>query len=220
VIGTSPTRLREAFFEMTKITVSGKTVEDAVQSGLRQLNLPVERVKVRVLEQAAKGLFGLIGSKEARVELEVIPDAVEEAMKFLGDVFAAMNQQVEIVRTDQEDHVRLDLQGNDLGILIGRRGQTLDALQYLVNIVANRYADKHQRIILDAENFRERRKQTLEQLADRLADRVVRYRREVILEPMSPLERKVIHSHLQNHPKVKTYSKGDEPNRKVVIALK
>jgi spoIIIJ-associated protein len=205
---------------MTKITVSGKTVEDAVQAGLRQLNLPVERVRIKVLEQAAKGLFGLIGAKEARVELEVIPDAVEEAVKFLRDVFAAMNQRVEIVRIDQEDHVRLDLRGEDLGILIGRRGQTLDALQYLVNIVANRSAEKHQRIILDAENFRERRKQTLEQLADRLADRVVRYRREVILEPMSPLERKVIHSHLQNHPKVRTYSKGDEPNRKVVIALK
>jgi spoIIIJ-associated protein len=205
---------------MTKITVSGKTVEDAIHAGLRQLELPEERVKVHVLEQATKGLFGLIGSKDARVELEVIPDAVEESMRFLQDVFSSMEQKVQIEREDHEEHVRLNFHGSDLGILIGRRGQTLDALQYLVNIVANRYSDKHQRIVLDAENFRERRKQTLEQLAQRLADRVIRSRREVVLEPMSPLERKVIHSHLQDHPKVKTYSKGDEPNRKVVIALK
>ena len=205
---------------MTKITVSGKTVEDAIQSGLRQLGLPEERVRVRVIEQAAKGLFGLIGTKEAKVELEVIPDAVEEAVKFLQELFACMNQKVELARVDEDDHVRLNFQGEDLGILIGRRGQTLDALQYLVNIVANRRAEKYQRIVLDAENFRERRKQTLERLADRLADRVVRFRKEIVLEPMSPLERKVIHAHLQDHPKVKTYSKGEEPNRSVVITLK
>lgn len=205
---------------MTKITVSGKTVEDAIQSGLRQLGLPEERVRVRVIEQAAKGLFGLIGTKEAKVELEVIPDAVEEAVKFLQELFACMNRKVELARVDEDDHVRLNFQGEDLGILIGRRGQTLDALQYLVNIVANRRAEKYQRIVLDAENFRERRKQTLERLADRLADRVVRFRKEIVLEPMSPLERKVIHAHLQDHPKVKTYSKGEEPNRSVVITLK
>lgn len=205
---------------MTKITVSGKTVEEAIEAGLRQLDLPEERVKVNILEQAAKGLFGLIGSKDARVELEVIPDAIEESIRFLEDVFGSMNQKVKIERIKEDDHVRFNFHGEDMGILIGRRGQTLDSLQYLVNIVANRFADKHLRIILDAENFRERRKQTLEQLAQRLADRVIRSKREVVLEPMSPLERKVIHSHLQNHPKVKTYSKGDEPNRKVVIALK
>lgn len=205
---------------MTKITVSGKTVEEAIEAGLRQLDLPEERVKVNILEQAAKGLFGLIGSKDARVELEVLPDAIEESIRFLEEVFVSMNQKVKIERIDEDEHVRFNFHGEDMGILIGRRGQTLDSLQYLVNIVANRYADKHLRIILDAENFRERRRQTLEQLAQRLADRVIRSRREVVLEPMSPLERKVIHSHLQNHPKVKTYSKGDEPNRKVVIALK
>lgn len=105
-------------------------------------------------------------------------------------------------------------------MLIGRRGGTLDALQYLVNIVANRYSDSHLRIVLDAEDFRERRRKTLEELSDRLAGRVIRTRKEVVLEPMTPHERKVIHSQLQNHPKVRTFSKGDEPNRRVVIALK
>jgi spoIIIJ-associated protein len=104
--------------------------------------------------------------------------------------------------------------------LIGRRGQTLDALQYLTNIVANRFSTSHVRIVLDAEQFRERRRQTLEQLSERLASRVIRSKKEVVLEPMSPQERKVIHSHLQDHPSVKTYSKGEEPNRRVVIVMR
>jgi spoIIIJ-associated protein len=175
---------------------------------------------VRVLEQPSKGLFGLIGAKEAKVELELIPDPLEEAASFLQDIFRTMNLQVRIDRDQTEDSVLFRLNGKELGILIGRRGQTLDSLQYLANIVANRYSDSHIRIVLDAENFRSRRKQTLEQLSARLAKQVVRTGKEVVLEPMSSHERKIIHSSLQNHPEVKTFSKGEEPNRRVVIALR
>lgn len=205
---------------MKTIVVTGKTIEDAVKSGLAQWNVGEDRVKIKVLEQPSKGLFGLIGSKDAKVELELIPDALEEAAKFLEDVFRTMDIQVNIDRENTDDGVQFNLIGKELGILIGRRGQTLDSLQYLVNIVANRYADSHIRIVLDAERFRQRRRQTLEDLSNRLAMRVVRTRKEVVLEPMSPQERKVIHSQLQNHPEVKTFSKGEEPNRRVVIALK
>lgn len=205
---------------MRKIVVTGKSIDEAVDSGLKQLNAAKDRVKIHVIEEPSKGLFGLIGSKEAKVELELIPDAVEEAERFLSDVFRVMDLQVAIDRQEGEQAVTLQLNGSELGILIGRRGQTLDSLQYLVNIVANRHADSHVRIILDAENFRERRKQTLEQLALRLADRVVKTRKEVVLEPMPPNERKIIHSKLQDHPKVKTVSIGEEPNRRVSIILK
>ncbi|RKN86005.1 RNA-binding cell elongation regulator Jag/EloR [Paenibacillus ginsengarvi] len=205
---------------MRTIVVTGKTIEDAVKSGLAQWSVPEERVKVKVLEQPSKGLFGLIGAREAKVELELIPDALEEAVKFLEDVFRTMDIQVKIDRENTDDGVQLNLTGKELGILIGRRGQTLDSLQYLLNIVANRYADSHIRIVLDAESFRKRRRQTLEELSNRLATRVIRTRKEVVLEPMSPQERKVIHSKLQHHPDVKTYSKGEEPNRRVVIALR
>jgi spoIIIJ-associated protein len=206
---------------MTKtLIVTGKTVEDAVKLGLAQWNVPESRVKTQVLEQAAKGLFGLFGSKEAKVQLELIPDAVEEAIRFLQDVFSTMDVKAEIVQAEDKDGVLLNLTGSELGILIGRRGQTLDSLQYLVNIVANRYSDKHLRIILDAEHFRERRKKTLEELAARLAGRVIRTKKDVVLEPMSPGDRKIIHSQLQDHPAVRTYSKGDEPNRRVVISLR
>ncbi|MFD0590207.1 RNA-binding cell elongation regulator Jag/EloR [Paenibacillus sp. GCM10027627] len=206
---------------MKKIVASGKTIDDAVRNGLTQWKVTEDRVKIVVLEQPSKGLFGLIGVKEAKVELELIPDALEEAEQFLLEVAGTMGLQVSVERKSTKDGVLLSVSGGgDLGMLIGRRGGTLDALQYLVNIVANRYSDSHLRIVLDAEDFRERRRKTLEELSDRLAGRVIRTRKEVVLEPMTPHERKVIHSQLQNHPKVKTFSKGDEPNRRVVIALR
>ncbi|CAG7643371.1 hypothetical protein PAESOLCIP111_04473 [Paenibacillus solanacearum] len=205
---------------MKTIVVTGKTIDDAVRNGLQQWNVPQERVKVSVLEQPAKGLFGLIGVKEAKVELELIPDPLEEAVAFLQDVLRTMELDVRIEQKRDKDGTELHLHGTELGMLIGRRGQTLDALQYLVNIVANRYSDRHLRIMIDAEQFRERRKKTLQDLAERLAERVIRTKKEVVLEPMGPQERKAIHSQLQQHPKVKTFSRGEEPSRRVVIALR
>lgn len=206
---------------MKKIVASGKTIDDAVRNGLTQWQVTEDRVKIIVLEQPSKGLFGLIGVKEAKVELEFIPDALEEAEKFLLEVARTMGLSVRVDRKQTKDGVQLSVSGEgELGMLIGRRGGTLDALQYLINIVANRYSNSHLRIVLDAEDFRERRRKTLEELSDRLAGRVIRTRKEVVLEPMTPHERKVIHSQLQSHPKVRTFSKGDEPNRRVVIALK
>ncbi|AWB46719.1 protein jag [Paenibacillus sp. CAA11] len=148
------------------------------------------------------------------------PSPYEAAASFLREVGESMDLQVEVDIKRGRDGAVLNISGSNLGLLIGRRGQTLDALQYLANIVANRYSDSFVRLVLDAENFRARRKKTLEELAERLANRVVRTHKEVSLEPMPALERKVIHSKLQNHPEVKTYSKGDEPNRRVVITLK
>jgi spoIIIJ-associated protein len=206
---------------MKKIVASGKTIEEAVRNGLAQWQVSEDRVNKVVLEQPSKGLFGLFGVKEAKVELELIPDPIEEATAFLKEVAAAMGLETSIERKQTKEGVLLAVSGGgELGMLIGRRGGTLDALQYLTNIVANRYSDSHVRIVLDAEDFRERRRKTLEELSDRLAGRVIRTRKEVVLEPMSPHERKVIHSQLQNHPKVRTFSKGDEPSRRVVIALK
>ncbi|MDU0204314.1 RNA-binding cell elongation regulator Jag/EloR [Paenibacillus sp. MAH-36] len=205
---------------MKKIVVTGKTIELAVKAGLSQWQVSEDRVKIHILEQPSRGLFGFIGSKEAKVELELIPDPLEEAIAFLQDMFEAMKISITIDTTKDREGYQLNMSGSELGILIGKRGQTLDALQYIVNIVANRYANSHFRIILDAENFRDRRKKTLEELALRLANRVIKSKKEVILEPMNSQERKIIHAELQGHPVVKTYSKGEEPNRRVVIAVK
>ncbi len=141
-----------------KIVVTGKTIDEAVNNGLQQLGTTENRVHVNVLEQPAKGLFGLFGAKEAKVELTLLPDAIEEAVLFLEDVFRSMKLDVRIEQKQDKEVTELHLHGSELGMLIGRRGQTLDALQYLVNIVANRYSDRHLRIVLDAEQFRERRK--------------------------------------------------------------
>jgi spoIIIJ-associated protein len=206
---------------MKSITVTGKTIEDAIKSGLQQLQVAEDRVKVTILEHPSKGLFGLIGSKDARVEIELVPDPIDEAIVFLRDVMDGMGLNAEIQKEDLGDDTQgITISGAEMGMIIGRRGQTLDALQYLVNIVANRHSKEHIRIILDAEQFRKRRRKTLEELAQRLATRVIKGHKEIVLEPMTPQERKIIHSYLQDHPKVKTVSKGEEPNRKVVIALK
>ncbi len=205
---------------MRKITVTGKTIEDAVKQGLLELNAREDQVQIEVIEQPSKGLFGMFGSKEAKVELVYTPDPIEIAIAFLQDVLQCMDLQVKVERHAEDEAVHLNMSGNDLGMIIGRRGQTLDALQYLVNVVANRQSHSHLRIILDAEQFRERRRKTLEDLADRLASRVTKSKREIVLEPMSPHERKVIHSYLQERSDIKTYSRGTEPNRRVVIAAK
>ncbi|GGA47338.1 RNA-binding cell elongation regulator Jag/EloR [Paenibacillus physcomitrellae] len=144
-------------------------------------------------------------------------DPYEAAASFLREVGESMGLELEVEIKKHRDGMLLAVSGSNLGLLIGRRGQTLDALQYLANIVANRYSTNFVRLIVDAENFRQRRKKTLEELAERLAERVVRTGKEVVLEPMPSQERKAIHAKLQNHPEVKTLSKGDEPNRRVVI---
>ncbi|MBP2002356.1 spoIIIJ-associated protein [Paenibacillus shirakamiensis] len=158
--------------------------------------------------------------QDAPVASEQEIDPYQEAASFIKEVGLSMGLQVTVEIARRKDSAVLNISGSDLGLLIGRRGQTLDALQYLANIVANRYSDSFIRLVLDAENFRERRKKTLEELAVRLAGRVIRTRKEVVLEPMSSHERKVIHSILQDHPDVKTFSKGEEPNRRVVIGVR
>jgi spoIIIJ-associated protein len=205
---------------LKKVVATGKSIEDAVRAGLAQLNTTEDKVIINVLEQPSKGLFGLLGSREAKVELERVPDPLEETIGFMQEVFKAMELNVDIEAKHDNEGVVLNLSGNELGMLIGRRGQTLDALQFLANIVANRFSQTHLRYVLDAEDFRDRRRKTLEDLSMRLASRVVRTRKEVVLEPMTPQERKVIHSQLQGHPSVKTYSKGEDPNRRVIICLK
>lgn len=229
---------------MSNVIASGKTVEEAVNKGLSQLGVSQDRVTVNILSQPSKGFLGLIGVREAKVELtllqEITPvpvvgtvksssesihseeegDPYAAAVNFILDVGKSMGLEVKVDVQHTRDATTLHIFGPDLGLMIGRRGQTLDSLQYLTNIVANRVSNSYIRIILDAENFRERRKKTLEELADRLAGRVIRSRKEVVLEPMSSQERKVIHAKLQDHRVVKTYSKGEEPNRRVVISLK
>jgi spoIIIJ-associated protein len=207
-----------------KLTVTektGKTIEEAIELALSELGVSRDRVDHEVLEVPSKGLFGFIGSKLAKVRVAIRPiDPIEVATRFLKDIFKAMNITVGMEKMTQDDHVVINLRGEDLGILIGKHGQTLDALQYLTNLAANRDAGERSRIVLDVEDYRKRRAETLSRLAMRLADKVKRRGERVVLEPMSPQERKIIHMALQSDNRIMTYSEGDEPYRKVVISLK
>ena len=206
---------------MDRIEKTGKTVEDALEAALSEMGVDRDQVEYRVLEAPSKALFGLLGGKEAKVEVVLKKaDPVENAKKFLASVTKAMGLLVTIDVQVGEESVVLNLRGEDLGLLIGKHGQTLDALQYLTNLASHREGRDRLRIIVDIEDYRRRRADTLEQLALRLADRVKRTGERVVLEPMNPHERKIIHMSLQEDVRIETFSEGEEPFRRVVISLR
>jgi len=202
------------------IIMEGKTVQDAVSLALKELNATEDRVEIEVLDEGTKGILGLIGGRNARVKVTLKDDSVEKAVDFLYDIFEKMHIAVHISVEENEDTITLNIEGKDGGIIIGRRGETLDALQYLVSLVVNKDRETYKRIILDIENYRDKRRETLVNLANRLAEKVISSRKSIALEPMNPYERRIIHSALQDNKRVRTYSVGDEPNRRVVISLK
>lgn len=202
------------------IEKTGKTVQEAVASALEELNADENQVEIEVIEEGGKGIFGLIGSKPAKVRVTMKETYADKAVRFLEEIFQKMNLNAGIDVQEDGDSILIRITGSDSGIIIGRRGETLDALQYLTSLVVNKDADSYKRVTIDIENYRDKREVTLIKLANKLADRVVKYKKNVTLEPMNPYERRIIHSSLQNNKYVETYSIGEEPNRKVVITLK
>lgn len=206
---------------MEYIQITGKNVDDAVTNALIQLGTTSDKLEYEVVEKGSSGFLG-IGSKPAIIKARKIATIEDKANDFLNDVFASINMDVSLdTKYDGENQsLDIDMSGNDMGVLIGKRGQTLDALQYLTSLVVNKDNDDYIRVKLDTENYRERRKEALESLAKNIAAKVKRTRRSVSLEPMNPYERRVIHSTLQNDKYVFTRSEGEEPFRHVVVCLK
>ncbi|WP_418791243.1 RNA-binding cell elongation regulator Jag/EloR [Phosphitispora sp. TUW77] len=202
------------------MTKSAKTVEEAIKEALKELRLENDEVEIEVLEEGSKGFFGIVGTKNAKVRVteKVVP--VKRASRILQQIFSYMDLEVEINISECEEFTKFDLTGPDLGILIGRRGDTLDSLQYYINLAANKKTEKRVKFIIDVEGYRQRRHETLNRLALKLADKAKRKGRNVVLEPMNPHERRVIHTALQNHKEVFTYSEGEEPYRKIIISPK
>lgn len=198
---------------------TAKTVQDAVQLALAELKLSEDQVTVEVLEEGSKGIFG-IGAKDAVVQVTSNVNPESRARDFLEDVFTCMGVRVaiDISRTDKV--MNINLSGESMGIIIGKHGDTLDALEHLVSLAVNRGDGEYVKIVLDTENYREKRRATLVRLAENLANSVVNNKKKITLEPMSSNERRIIHSTLQNNKYVDTYSIGEDPYRKVVIALK
>ena len=202
---------------------TGKTVADALTNATVSLGVTSDQIKYEVVEEGSSGFLG-IGSKDAiiKVVISVDEDPKQVAEVFLKDVFEAMQLEVNISMDYKEEDktLSIDLAGPEMGVLIGKRGQTLDSLQYLTNLAVNRSSENYTRVKIDTEDYRRRRKETLENLAKNMASKVKRTKKAVTLEAMNPYERRIIHSALQNDNNVTTHSEGEEPYRYVVITLK
>lgn len=205
---------------MREVVKSGKTIEEAIEAAREELGLQSDEIQVEILAEPNKGLFGLLGAKDAKVKVTEVINPERKAVKILREIFRCMKIEVEIETQKADGYIKIDLTGPDLGVLIGRRGDTLDAMQYYINLAANKNAEKRDRFVIDIEGYRQRREETLNKLAFRLAEKAKRKGKDVVLEPMNPHERRVIHTALQNHSEVFTYSEGEEPYRKIIIAPK
>ena len=207
---------------MDYIEVKGKTVDDAITNALIQLETTSDKIEYEVIERGSNGFLGLIGKQDAVIKVRKKSNLLDDTYEFLDKMFSAMNMEVtsKIDYNEENRTMNIDFSGDEMGILIGKRGQTLDSLQYLISLVVNTESDSYIKVKVDTEDYRERRKQTLENLAKNLSYKVKRTRRPVTLEPMNPYERRIIHSALQNDRYVETHSEGEEPYRKVVITLK
>ncbi len=206
---------------MEFIEVSAKTYDEAVTDALVKLGTTSDQVEIEVLEKGSSGFLG-IGAKPVKIKVKKKLTVEGYLKQFLSDVFQAMNMEVTIsIQMDEEAHtIDVDLSGNEMGVLIGKRGQTLDSLQLLANNAIHKNFELYYKVKLDTENYRVRRKETLENLAKNIAYKVKRTRRPVSLEPMNPFERRVIHSALQNDRYVITHSEGEDPYRYIVVSLK
>ena len=207
---------------MEYMEFKGKTVDDAITAATVQLGITSDKLSYEIIEEGNPGFLGIFNVKPAVIKVVMKKSVVEKTQEFCDELFAAMHVETKVdIRFKEEENVMdIELSGPDMGILIGKRGQTLDALQYLISLFVNKEGDNYIRVKLDTENYRERRRVTLEKLAKKIAYTVKRTRKPVSLEPMNPYERRVIHSTLQNDKYVYSKSEGEEPYRKVVIMLK
>ncbi|HIT60145.1 MAG TPA: protein jag [Candidatus Fimousia stercorigallinarum] len=207
---------------MENIRVEGKNVQDAVMNAALQTGIPSSELEYKVIDEGNKGFLGLFNVKPAVIEVIQKESLLDITNDYLNELFEAMGVETQCdIQFDEENNkMDINLSGDNMGILIGKRGQTLDSLQYLISLFVNKNSENYIKVQLDTENYRERRKKTLENLARNIAYKVKRTRRSISLEPMNPYERRIIHSALQNDRYVCTKSEGEDPYRKVVIMLK
>ena len=206
---------------MKTIEMTGKTVEEALKHALDELKLTKDKVDVEVIDEGSKGLFNLIGTKPAKVKVTKKLDVLDDSKTFLINVLSSMNIKSDIDIKEENDIIKINLKGPNMGLVIGYRGETLDSLQYLVSLVINKnHENPYKKVVLDAENYRHKREETLIKLAQKTAYKVKKSGRPYKLEPMNPYERRIIHSALQEYTDINTYSEGEEPVRRIIISLK
>ena len=202
---------------LRSVIKEAKTVDEALRQALEELGIDEDQAEIEIITEGNKGLLGLIGNKNAVVKVTEKLNIEIIVKDFLEPLFEKMAIEADMEITMEDGLINIRLTGDDVGIIIGRRGETLDALQYLLSLVINRYTLDYTRVILDVADYRKKRAETLQRLAKRVAEKVSRTRRNITLEAMNPYERRIIHSSLQEFPNINTQSVGEEPNRKVVI---
>lgn len=207
---------------MKTVESVGKTIEEALEKALAELKATLEEVEYDVIEEPTKGFLGILGGKAGKIRVTLKDNSNKVAKEFIDDILKCMN--VDLASSvDSEDgtlNIKFDGDDDQMGYIIGRRGETLDALQFLTNLVVNKNSSEHKKVLMDVGNYRQKREESLIRFSMKMARSVVRKKKPVKLEPMNPYERRIIHAALQNDPYVRTYSEGEEPNRRVVIALK
>jgi len=206
---------------MESVEKRGKSVDEAVKAALEELGADFEDVVIEVLEEPSKGILGVIGKKSALVRVTLREKPEERVRETLVNILNCMKLEYEIEKTEFNDGVvRINIVGKDMGLLIGRKGETLNSLQFLLGLIVNKDRQDKIRVALDVEDYRLKKEESLKNLALKLSDKVKRTRKSVVMRPMSPQERRIVHTVLQNDPNIVTFSQGEEPNRKVVISLK
>jgi spoIIIJ-associated protein len=209
---------------MVFIETNGKTVEEAIEKACQEFNLPEERLNIEIISNGISGLFGFMGLKKARIKASLrkveCRDKLENAKKTLEDILAKLKVDVTVNAKDLGDKILLNINGDGSGLLIGRRGRTLDALQHIVDKIVNRSSRDRKWIIIDTEGYRERRAESLKNLALKLGEKVKRLGKPVYITPLNAHDRRVIHMTLQGDAQLITKSKGDGHLRKVVISTK
>lgn len=204
---------------MRSVEIVARTKEEALELALKELNVEEDQVNIEVLEESSsKGLLGLISVSKVRIRVTIKEDVSQTAAHLIREILVNMGIPAQVEVFKRADHIILNITGEDLGRIIGRRGQTLNSLQYLMNLAVNKGRAEKERIIVDVAGYRRKREESLKRLALRSADRVKRYGKKEILYPMSPYERRIVHLALQNNDDIMTYSEGEEPHRRVIIS--
>lgn len=204
---------------MKQVEKTGRTVEEALELALIEMDLTEDDVTYEVIEKESKGLLGIFGQKEAKILVTEKENAHHKVQRYLEEVLEQMGLQATVDVQTQDDLIEATISGERMALLIGKRGKTIDALQYLASLAANRGRTEYVHVSLDSENYRQKRKDALEALAHRMAEKAKKQRKDIILNPMNSYERRIIHSALQKDPLVSTRSEGKDPVRKVIIFL-
>lgn len=208
---------------MKSVIKVGRTVDEAIEQALIELNANKSDVEIEIIEEASKGFLGLIGVKDAKVKVSLTYDPIEIADSFISKILSTMDIEAVNRITKEKENLFIDIteiSSTDMGIIIGKRGNTLDAIQYLLSLAINKENENYIRVVLDTQGYRAKREETLIRLAHRMAEKTKYSKRPVKLEPMNPYERRIIHSSLQNTEGIVTYSEGNEPYRRIVIQSK